>query len=85
VDASGAALLYSTYLGGSGFEGGQAVAVDGAGNTYLTGRTGSSNFPTTPGAFDTTYHGGFSDAFVTKLRRLHHRHLPLRRSAECRG
>jgi hypothetical protein len=85
VDASGAALLYSTYLGGSGFEGGQAVAVGGAGNTYLTGRTGSSNFPTTPGAFDTTYHGGFSDAFVTKLRRLHHRHLPLRRSAECRG
>jgi len=59
-------LLYSTYLGGPGSEGGQGIAVDGAGNAYLTGSTNSTNFPTTPGAFDTTANGN-GDAFVTKL------------------
>src|SRR5882724_7807822 len=68
LDANGAALGYSTYLGGSGSGGDEAhgVAVDGAGNAYVTGRTNSSDFPTTAGAFDTTYNGGY-DAFVTKL------------------
>jgi len=40
--------------------------VDGRGRAYVTGQTGSG-FPTTPGAFDTTFNGGFQDAFVTKL------------------
>ena len=54
LDASGAALGYSTYLGGSGDDFGTAVAVDGAGSAYVTGDTVSPDFPTTPGAFDTT-------------------------------
>ena len=66
LDASGAALGYSTYLGGSGYDPATGIAVDGAGNAYLTGYTGSPDFPTTAGAFDTTYNGG-GDAFVTKL------------------
>ena len=60
-------LAYSTYLGGIYEDHGNSIAVDGAGNAYVTGYTGSENFPTTAGAFDTTYNGGFSDAFVTKL------------------
>jgi Bacterial Ig-like domain (group 1)/Beta-propeller repeat len=60
-------LVYSTYLGGSGAEYGTGIAVDTVGNAYVTGGTGSTNFPTTPGAFDTTSNGGGSDAFVTKL------------------
>ena len=40
--------------------------MDGEGRAYVTGTTGSTDFPTTPGAFDTTFNGG-RDAFVTKL------------------
>jgi hypothetical protein len=84
---SGAAsLVYSTYLGGSGSDGywtdypsqlsvvepGPGIAVDAAGDAYVAGVTTSTNFPTTPGAFQTTYKGGnlgysAGDAFVTKL------------------
>ena len=66
LDASGAALRYSTYLGGNSDDYGSGIAVDGAGSAYVTGSTSSADFPTTPGAFDTTYNGG-GDAFVTKL------------------
>ena len=64
-------LVYSTYLGGDGFQGqgndfGHSVAADDAGNAYVTGTTYSSTFPTTEGAFDTTANGA-RDAFVTKL------------------
>jgi hypothetical protein len=59
-------LTYSTYLGGSGGEDGRDIAVDGAGNAYVTGLTRSINFPTTPGAFQPAW-GGDDDAFVTKL------------------
>ena len=38
---------YSTYLGGNGNETGYGIAVDGAGNAYVTGFTASTNFPTT--------------------------------------
>src|SRR5207245_1140495 len=57
--------LFSSYLGGSNSEEGLAIAVDSAGNAYVTGFTDSTNFPTTPGAFQSTVHG--EDAFVTKI------------------
>src|SRR3989442_1273070 len=56
-------LAYSTYLGGSGGDQGFGIAADAVGNAYVTGFTGSTNFPTTAGAFG----GGAGDAFVTKL------------------
>jgi hypothetical protein len=69
LNVTGSALVYSTFLGGNhdnnGAEGG--IAVDSAGNAYITGWTCSSTFPTTPGAFCTTYNGGDDDIFVSKL------------------
>jgi hypothetical protein len=65
LNASGSALAYSTFLGGASFDQGSAIAVRG-GKAYVTGSTDSDNYPTTTGAFDTTYNGN-SDAFVTKL------------------
>jgi hypothetical protein len=62
----GAALIYSTYLGGTGDERGLGIAVDAAGNAYVTGRTRSFNFPTTPLAFQLAF-GGARDAFVAKI------------------
>ena len=67
LDPTGSALVYSTSLGGGAFDEGTAIVVDAAGNAYVTGLTGSTNFPTTPGAFQTTFAGGSFDAFVTKL------------------
>jgi hypothetical protein len=60
-------LVYSTYLGGSGNETSQGIAVDGAGSAYVTGYTASTDFPTTAGAAQTTHDGGIFDSFVTKL------------------
>ena len=64
-------LTYSTFLGGSGRDSGQGIAVDQQGNAYVTGTTESPDFPTRPGSYDTTHAGGDqfdpSDAFVTKL------------------
>ncbi|MEV0401817.1 SBBP repeat-containing protein, partial [Actinoallomurus sp. NPDC050550] len=67
LNPTGTALVYSTYLGGTRTDNGFAIAVDSAGNAYLTGATNSVNFPVTAGAFQTTYGGGTFDAFVTKL------------------
>ncbi len=66
VNADGAKLAYATYLGAKNNETGMAIAIDGIGNTYITGQTYSTGFPATPGAFDETYNGN-GDAFVTKL------------------
>jgi hypothetical protein len=63
--ADGASLVYSTYLGGSGFELGLRIAVDAAGNAYVTGQA-SPDFPTA-NAFQPTSGGGGADAFVTKI------------------
>jgi hypothetical protein len=69
LDAAGngsADLVYSTFLGGTGEEYGHGIAVDGSGSAYVSGYTDSPDFPTTPGAFDTTANGD-RDAYVTKL------------------
>src|SRR5439155_1110671 len=59
-------LSYSTYLGGSGRDEGNDIAVDTAGSAYVTGSTTSTNFPTTAGSFQPAYRGSF-DAFVAKF------------------
>jgi RHS repeat-associated protein len=67
-DPSGSTLVYSTFLGGSGTDSGAGIALDYAGNAYVTGSTASTNFATTTGAFQTSLGGGSGqDAFVTKL------------------
>ena len=67
LNAAGSELDYATFLGGSGDDRGHAVAVDGMGRTTVTGNTGSSDFPTTPGVFDPTFSGFYGDAFVARL------------------
>ena len=57
--------LWSTYLGGNGFDEGYGVAVDGSGNIVVAGSTSSSGWVS--GGFDTTYNGGLYDGFVAKL------------------
>ncbi|MCX6564191.1 MAG: SBBP repeat-containing protein [Candidatus Aminicenantes bacterium] len=62
----GRALVYSTYLGGSAWDSGSSIALDGSGCAYITGRTVSSDFPVFH-AFDSTFNGFYDDAFVAKL------------------
>jgi uncharacterized protein (TIGR03437 family) len=65
LNATGSALVYSTYLGGNGDDRAGGIAVDSFGNAYVTGTTGSTNFPTAS-SLQATYGGG-GDAFVAKL------------------
>jgi hypothetical protein len=68
LDASGLTLAFSTYLGGTGQDQAFGLALDAAQNIYITGQTQSSDFPTTPGAFQGAgAYGGAGDAFLTKL------------------
>ena len=68
-------LAYSTYLGGSGAsqgdnvggDGATSMAVDSSGSVYVTGFTDSTDFPTTSGSYQSTYPGGSSCTFITKL------------------
>ncbi len=48
INAAGTDVLYSTYLGGDGWDDGAAIAVDAAGSAWVTGKTSSSNFPWNP-------------------------------------
>jgi len=66
LNATGTALVYSTFLGGLVSDNADGLAVDLANNAFVLGQTRSADFPTTLGAFDTTHNGGF-DLFVTKL------------------
>ncbi|MCG3119198.1 MAG: hypothetical protein ALAOOOJD_01543 [bacterium] len=63
---AGSALIYSTYLGGSNDEEAYGIAVDNAGNAYVTGSTTSNNFPTA-NPLQPNLKGSFGDAFVTKI------------------
>ncbi|MFY9607868.1 MAG: SBBP repeat-containing protein [Blastocatellia bacterium] len=71
LNPAGDALIYATYLGGGFSDLANGIAVDSAGNAYVTGGTNSRDFPTTAGAFQSSAPGGDSptggDAFVTKL------------------
>lgn len=71
VRADGTGLVYCGYIGGVGEDVGNGIAVDGEGNAYVTGETGSKQtdailFPVTVGP-DLTYNGGTADAFVAKI------------------
>lgn len=66
LNARGAALRYSTFVGGRRYEQSTALGLDGQGAAYVTGFTISRDFPTTPGAFDGRYNGA-PDAIVMKL------------------
>ena len=65
--SDGSALDFSTYLGGSGEDYGNGIAVDSAGDAYVTGSTTSTDFPTVH-ALQPNFGGGFTDGFVAKLR-----------------
>ncbi len=65
LNSTGSALIYSTYLGGNDFESARSIAVDNAGNVYLTGATGSANFPVVNALHSTLR--GLSDAYVAEL------------------
>jgi uncharacterized protein (TIGR03437 family) len=68
LNSSGSALLYATYLSGNGLSVPQAIAIDAAGDAFVAGYTQATDYPVTPGAFQTGY---FPSAeymeFVTKL------------------
>jgi uncharacterized repeat protein (TIGR01451 family) len=73
VNASGSALVFSTFLGGGSEDSVHGIAVDGSGNVIVAGQTSSSTFPTTAGVVQAAFAGSGSeassggDAFVTKL------------------
>ena len=67
LNPAGDSLIYSTFLGGTDGDGIGGIALDGDGNTYVTGTTDSLDFPTTPNAVQRTFAGGIGDSFVAKL------------------
>jgi hypothetical protein len=65
LDVENSTMVHSTLFGGSSFEYVNDCHFDERGLVYLAGSTNSSDFPLTNGSFDTTYVGGYSDAFLT--------------------
>jgi hypothetical protein len=66
LTSAGNSLVYSTYLGGSAADAGIGIAVDSSSSVYVTGLTGSTDFPTA-NAFQRAYAGGNGDAFLCKI------------------
>ena len=66
LNTAGTVLLFTTYIGGTATEAGRTLDIDSAGNIYISGETGSLDFPTSAGAFATTK-GALTDGFVIKL------------------
>jgi len=69
LNPTASTLLYSTYLGGSIEDQARAISMDPQGNVYVAGQALSTDFPTTPNAFQTTHlaPSGGGDAFVAKF------------------
>ena len=71
LNAAGSGLDFSTFLGGTGKDEAYAVVLEASGDVILAGQTwgtnNTSNFPTTPGAYDRTYNGGKNDAYVARM------------------
>jgi len=66
IAPGGSSLIYSTYVGGTGSDSGNGIAVDASGDAFVAGDTTSTHFPTTTGAFQTTLKGA-GNAFVFEL------------------
>jgi hypothetical protein len=67
LNRAGSRLRYSTFIGGSDFDGAHDGWLDASGNFYIDGPTDSTDFPTTPGVVQPTFGGGENDAFVAKV------------------
>src|ERR1043166_5059655 len=67
LDPEGSALVYSTFIGCSSDDNIRTVAVDGAGNAYISGDTYSGDCPTTSGVYSQTYHGPSTLGVLTEL------------------
>lgn len=67
LDANLSSMIWCSYLGGSGSDAAYAIVLDSSDNVYVTGGTTSTNFPVTPGTLHTSYMGGPSDGFITKI------------------
>ncbi len=70
INETGSALIFSTFLGGNGWEGTNKIDIDSTGSAYISGITSSTNFPTTVGAFDTNLVAGSAETFITKINPL---------------
>ncbi len=66
LDNNLSSLLSSTYIGGSGYEDACTLTIDSSGNVFVAGGVKSNSYPTTPGAYDTSYNGD-TDFFISKL------------------
>jgi hypothetical protein len=67
LSADGSSFVFSSYLGGNNFDVSSEIAVDSLGTVYIVGHTNSTDFPTTPAAFQASLRGSI-DGFIIKIR-----------------